>query len=500
MKKLYIFFIVIILFGSSVLLTAARAASITDKSFFYTQAEKDIVGEDKEISEETIPVEKKLGTDEFLRDTALYYTSIWLFRLFYVRNKNDRIFDTSISQWLDNIFSVPVWDDGDDFVTNYIAHPFAGYLSYLYYREMEHGFWMSALGSVVQSTLFEYTVEGTVEVPSGIDLIATPGIGVPVGFIGEHVSDWLMERDNFLANAAGRIINPMQNVVKDRQLVLFNPVKGQFEYTGTFSLSSPPAKKKSIDVGYPLFFESAIPQGYFAGSFEVADLENEYGGAFIVYFIKAEFPSSNNLYSIYIKIPQAGIDDVDEDELDTREGFELANASIGGKYMVYKSKSLVFTVGMENILPTAYKDNINRLQTLLLFRRDFPTFLRKSYTITPYLSSVYFKDRISVHASLGMDNVLSAKKLEGDSYEGRFRYSAAVGYNVPLHFSPVIFTEFDGYSTFTADTFDKEDILLTTGLRFGGKYGAGLAVQVPITGATSDVVSASVIADIKIRF
>lgn len=500
MKKLFVCLLIINLICSATTTSFAGGMSVTKETYSCVNTNND-PGSDKsgdEISESKN--KKRLGADEFLRDTAIYYTSIWLFRLFYVRNKNSRIFDTSISDWLDNIFSVPVWDDGDDFVTNYIAHPFAGYMSYLYYRQMEHDFWMSALGSVVQSTLFEYTVEGTVERPSGVDLIMTPLIGVPIGFMADITSDWLMEKDNIFAEVAARLINPMRNVVKDRQLVLFNPVKGSFEYTGEFSMFNPPAKKKSIDLGYPLFFESAIPQGYFEGYIEVADLEDKFGGAFIMYHIKAEFPSENNLYSVYLKVSQAGVDDVNEQELDTRDGFEFANAKIGWKYMVYKSGTFVVTVGEENTLPTAYKDNIDRLESLLYFRRDYPTFLRNSLTLSPYLSTVYFRDGISIHANLGMDNVLWADKLEGDFYEGRFKYSAAVGYNIPYQYSPVLYTEFNGYMMFTEDTFDKNDLFFTTGLRFGGKYGPGVAVQVPVSGATDDVVKASFIADIRIRF
>lgn len=444
--------------------------------------------------------DKKINTDEFLRDTAIYYSAIWMFRFFYVRNKDARIFDTSIEDFFDNITKSPEFDDGDDFVTNFIAHPFAGYMSYLYYREMEHSFWMAALGSVVQSTLFEYTIEGTVETPSGIDLIATPGIGVPLGYMAENVSNWLMKKDNVIAEVAARLINPMQNVVKDRQLVLFNPLKGQFEYNGTFTLSTPPAKEKSVEVGYPLFFESAVPQGYFGGLIEVAGLKKKYGGAFVMYDVRAEFPSDNNLYSLYLRIPQAGVESVSVNDENVRDGYELSNMKVGAKLMVYKNRSRVLTVGMETIFPTAYKDNIDRLNTLELFRRDFPTYLRKAFTITPYISGLYFRDRFSVHANIGMDNVLRASNLEGDDYESRIRYSTALGYNVPYQFAPVLFAEFNGYTMFTADTFDNTDLFVTSGMRFGHKYSPGVAVQIPVTGPTSDVVKASIIVDLKIRF
>jgi len=64
-----------------------------------------------------IPRKYSLGTKEFLRDTAIAYGAQWAGRWFYVRNKNSRIFDTSLSKWWDNISQWPEWDDGDGVMT-----------------------------------------------------------------------------------------------------------------------------------------------------------------------------------------------------------------------------------------------------------------------------------------------------------------------------------------------------------------------------------------------
>ena len=446
--------------------------------------------------------ESSLGTREFLRDTAIYYSAIWIFRLFYVRNKNARIFDTSFSDWWDNITQAPETDDGDSFFTNYVVHPFSGMMSYLYYREMGHDFWGAALGSVVQSTLFEYTIEGLVETPSLPDLISTPGIGVPLGFIAKRSSDWLIEKDNAFAKTAARIINPMSNVVKDRNVVLFNPLTSSFEYSGTFNTSNPPAKKKSLDFGYPILFESAIPRGYFQGFIEVVELDRQINnGEFIFYHIKAEFPSESYLYSLYIRISQAGINSIEFEDDDVRDGFELANLLLGTKAVIHKTKNSVITAGFETIFPTAYKDNINRLETIVNnHRRDFPFYLRKTFTFTPYVSAIYWKDWFSIQASLGSDFITRAKRLEGDSFEYRLKYSTAVGAILPNSFKPTIFAEFNGYSLLTADTFDKTDLFITTGIRLGNRFNPGFAVQIPISGPTDDIARFSYMIDFRINF
>lgn len=494
--------LIIILFLSiqNCYLVSAKELNFTPKTDFnnLSQNYENSSLEDSDISEEKL----SLGTKDFLRDTSIYYTATWFFRLFYVRNKNDRIFDTSLSKWWDNISQAPETDDGDSFFTNYIVHPFAGTMSYLYYREMGYSFWGSALGSAVQSTLFEYTIEGLVETPSVPDLIATPAIGVPVGFLAEKTSDWLVQRDNVIAKAAGRIVNPMRNVVKDRKLVLFNPLTGNFEYSGTFNSSKPPAKSKSIDFGYPIFFESAIPRGYFLGFVEVAELDDELdNGQFIFYHIKAEFPSENYFYSLYIRVSQAGVNNIVFNGEEVRDGFEFANLLLGTKHILYKTQSSVLTSGFETIFPTAYKDNIDRLKTIVdNHRRDFPLYLRKTFAFTPYISAIYWKKWLSLQGSLGADFITRAERLEGDSFEFRLKYAAAFGITIPIEYTPIIFTEFDGYSLFTADTFDKTDLFVTTGFRFGDRFSPGFAIQVPISGPTDDISKFSYMFDLKIRF
>ncbi|MDA2921484.1 DUF3943 domain-containing protein, partial [Desulfobacterota bacterium AH_259_B03_O07] len=115
---------------------------------------------DQELEEGQV---KELGVNDFIRDTVISYTATWAVRFFYVRNKDSRIFDTCLECWWDNITQWPEFDDDDNFFTNFVTHPVIGAVQYLYYRSMGWGFWGSFLGAAVQSTLFEYTIEGTVE-------------------------------------------------------------------------------------------------------------------------------------------------------------------------------------------------------------------------------------------------------------------------------------------------------------------------------------------------
>ena len=445
----------------------------------------------------------ELGAKDFLRDTGIYYTFIWTFRLFYVRNKNSRIFDTSFEDWWDNISQWPVTNDGDSFFTNYVVHPFSGAMSFLYYREMGHDVWTSFFGSVVQSTLFEYTIEGLVETPSLPDLLSTPTLGSLAGYGLEKSSDYLYESDNGFAKAAAHILNPMRNFVKDRKLVLFNPLKGQYEFAGDFQTKLPPAKEKSIQFGYPQFFEPAIPTGYFQMLVEVQELDKRLNsGEFILYHIKAEFPSKNNFYSAYLRVSQAGVNSVKVDGDEVRDGFELANLLVGGKSIFYKTDSSVFTRGMDVILPLAYKDNIDRLETIVQNSpRDYPLYLQRAFTFTPYISTVHYYKGLSLQNNIGFDFITRAEEYEGDAVEYRFKYNSAAGYYVPIEFlNPIIFTEFNGITQFSADTFDKTDLFLSGGIRLGKRFSPGFSVQVPVKGSSNDNVDYSYVVDLKIRF
>ncbi len=443
------------------------------------------------------------GVKDFIRDTAIYYSAIWAFRFFYVRNKDARMFDTSLSKWEDNISRKPVSDDGDSFFTNYMVHPFAGLVSFLYYRQMEHELWVAALGSAVQSTIFEYTVEGLVETPSMSDLIATPLLGVPLGYGLERISDWFYNKDGRAAKVAAHILNPMRNFVDNRKVVLFNPLTGQYEFSGTFQSVFPRSKQRSVKYGYPVQFEPALPVGYFRVFMEVADLNRDMNnGELIFYHIKAEFPSESNLYSAYVKFAQAGVNDFDVAGKDVRNGFELVNMTVGGKTVVYEMDSSVYTVGMDVILPLAYKDNVGRLKAIVdSSKRDFPLYLRKSFTFAPYVSTLHHHKWLSVNNNFGVQMVTRARGLEGDGIETRLAYNSAVGISPPYGpASAVIFGEFNGVTTVTADTFKKTDIFLGGGMRLGKRFSPGFSFSFPLKGTSDDNTKVIYTVDLTIRF
>jgi hypothetical protein len=178
---------------------------------------------------------------DFLRDSRNVYFTIWLIRIIQVNaldvhNKEQQTFINPL-RWWRNFFGFQnksrkrgdfELKDGDSFKTNWVAHPAFGAYTYLYYRAKGYNFYTSALGSFVQSVLFEYTIEGVTQSPSIHDLIITPVVGVPVGIILEETSGWLVEREHGLLNAMGYIVNPMRIIVPERDKVNVGPlISGQ---------------------------------------------------------------------------------------------------------------------------------------------------------------------------------------------------------------------------------------------------------------------------------
>lgn len=174
---------------------------------------------------------------DFLRDSRNMYFAIWLLRIAQVNtldisNKEQQTFINPL-RWWRNFFGFQnksrkrgdfELKDGDSFKTNWVIHPAFGAYTYLYYRAKGYNFYTSAFGSFLQSTMFEYTIEGVAQSPSIHDLVVTPGVGVPIGIVLEETSSWLISQQSGFLNAVGYIVNPMRIIVPKRDEVNVGPI------------------------------------------------------------------------------------------------------------------------------------------------------------------------------------------------------------------------------------------------------------------------------------
>jgi len=493
-KMNYSRLILLIFFGVSGLFSSPFSAVISEEMQMQdstnTQSQE-VEPDDDYKSEQSAP--------NFFKDSVYLYGGLWAGRFFYVRNKNSRIFDTSFSKWKDNITQWPETDDGDEFFTNFVTHPYIGSMYYLFYRGRGHSVLKSALGSALQSTLFEYTIEGLVETPSLPDLIFTPLVGAPMGIIFDETSKWLSGRENIGARTLAYIVNPMKLIIDDRKFGIINPLSGTFGFHGVFEPKE--NKEHALRLSYSTFLESPIPVGRIMTSTEVVNVKQEFGGEFIMYYIRADLPNDSNDSAIYFRISQAGVNSVNINGDDPiSDGFELGNLLLGGKHLVYNNNNKALALGFEFMVPLAYKDNVDRLQTITNFQRDLPFYLKSAFTTSPYITGSVWNDHFAVQANLGTDIIINSDKFEDDDVEWRIKYAASIAAEMPVTYDPTFYVDFLGIYIPTADTIKKNDLFVSPGFRIGKQYNAGFGVQFPITGPSDDVAKVSFVIDLQARF
>jgi hypothetical protein len=122
-------------------------------------------------------------------NTAMYFgASIVAFGILYAMPESVTNWDKEAMKengitykWKQNVKAGPVWDH-DDWVLNYVTHPYAGGIYYMTARSSGFNMFESFLYSAFMSTCFwEYGIEAFAEIPSKQDLVVTPVLGSVVG-------------------------------------------------------------------------------------------------------------------------------------------------------------------------------------------------------------------------------------------------------------------------------------------------------------------------------
>lgn len=130
-----------------------------------------------------IPDPERGERRHFWRDHLFMYGAVWVFTFTVnfrgLGSKFSR--DASFKKLGYHFVAPPELNDGDPVVTNYIAHPVFGAFTYHVFRQRGYTARQSFFASTLHSALFEYTVEGFIQRPSGVDLLVTPLVGAPVG-------------------------------------------------------------------------------------------------------------------------------------------------------------------------------------------------------------------------------------------------------------------------------------------------------------------------------
>lgn len=122
-------------------------------------------------------------------------------------------------RWERNVRHGPVWDE-DNFMFNYVLHPYGGAVYYMAARSQGLNLFWSFLYSAGVSTLFwEYGVEAFMEIPSIQDLIVTPVAGVILGegfyLLKRHIvaNGYKLFGSGAVGNVVAYLIDPVNEVV-----------------------------------------------------------------------------------------------------------------------------------------------------------------------------------------------------------------------------------------------------------------------------------------------
>ncbi|WP_281225325.1 DUF3943 domain-containing protein [Flavobacterium aquiphilum] len=122
-------------------------------------------------------------------DTAMYFgAAVISFGILYAMPESVTNWDKEAMKengitykWKQNVKAGPVWDH-DDWVLNWVTHPYAGGIYYMTARSSGFTWFESFLYSAFMSTCFwEYGIEAFAEIPSKQDLIITPVVGSAIG-------------------------------------------------------------------------------------------------------------------------------------------------------------------------------------------------------------------------------------------------------------------------------------------------------------------------------
>ena len=291
----------------------------------------------------------------FLKDTLSINSFLWAGRIIYVRNKDSKIFDTNAKKWGKNILN-PEINDGDSFATNYLYHPYFGALYYQVYRDLGYDKNDAFLGTIIQSTLWEFTIEGTVEKPSIIDLVVTPGLGIPLGLYFEKINIELYESDSKLKKTLSYLINPARLFFDKGNLGFINPL------TKTFMIYKPFSYR---DLSGPGKFLSLSGISVNSHIFNVKQYRG--GGVDILYSLRANFVNTENNLSLRFRFPWAGAyDGNDKDYNVVDNGFEIGNTEIGLTKLVIGNENIYAGYDLALNLPTTslWGDKKNRLEKL----------------------------------------------------------------------------------------------------------------------------------------
>ncbi len=365
----------------------------------------------------------------FLKDTLVINYFLWGGRILYIRNKDSKIFDTSLKKWGTNILN-PEINDGDNFATNYVYHPYFGALYYQVYRDLGYDKKDAYLGSIIQSTLWEFTIEGTVEKPSIIDLVVTPGLGIPLGIYFEKINKELYLSDSKFKRTLSYIINPTRLFMTEGNLGFFNPLSGTFMIYKPFNYREAEYSDNQLSMS-----------GISLNSYIFDIKQYRGGGVDLMYTLDFSFFDSSKGVGLGFKFPWAGAyDGNDKDYNVVDNGFEVGNFQVNLDKIFQNTSNLYYGSEFSINFSTSsiWGDKKERLQKLHSNSIILKEVLHDSTVLTPklYIGNNLMYFGVSSEIFMNAEDYSSESKEIFMVYDGNFNIfkSKNKKYNLNLDF------------------------------------------------------------------
>lgn len=171
-----------------------------------------------------------------------------------VSNWGDDAFNDPLAKWKSNVLTPPVIDQ-DDWMINYLGHPYSGAAYYVVARQTGFGQMASFGFAAMMSTFYwEYGFEAFAEKPSIQDLILTPTIGSLLGEQMYQLHEYIVQEQGALFGSQklgtfGMIVSdPVGSLVKGMN----NLGNNQWVHSGRMTWASFPmydSRGMMVDIG-----------------------------------------------------------------------------------------------------------------------------------------------------------------------------------------------------------------------------------------------------------
>lgn len=123
-------------------------------------------------------------------------------------------------RWYRNVIKKGIAWDKDNWIFNYVMHPYAGAVYFMSARSCGFNFWQSMLySSLISNVFWEFGIEAFMERPSYQDIFITPVVGSVLGELmyrgKRHIVDngYELLGSWFLGHAACFVLDPVNEVI-----------------------------------------------------------------------------------------------------------------------------------------------------------------------------------------------------------------------------------------------------------------------------------------------